>query len=113
MALTSVEREPGAFRATSPGLRLFLLCILSITLMVLDHRNQHLVGVRVAVEELRLQSRCFFDRGFAPAAAKQCAQQFLAVTDQNEVYRLSRHFALLVGAAARQVCDRRAKFVLA
>ncbi|MDP6435628.1 MAG: rod shape-determining protein MreC [Gammaproteobacteria bacterium] len=49
MALTTVEREPGSFRTASPGLRLILLCILSITLMVLDHRNEHLVGVRKAL----------------------------------------------------------------
>jgi len=49
MALTAVEREPGAFRTTSPGLRMFLLCVLAITLMVLDHRNQHLIGVRKAL----------------------------------------------------------------
>lgn len=49
MALTTVEREPGSFRSASPGLRLILLCILSITLMVLDHRNEHLVGVRKAL----------------------------------------------------------------
>jgi rod shape-determining protein MreC len=46
MALTSVEREPGIFRSTSPAVRLLLLCILAITVMVLDHRNQYLVGVR-------------------------------------------------------------------
>ncbi|MBS93475.1 MAG: rod shape-determining protein MreC [Chromatiales bacterium] len=49
MALTTVEREPGSFRSASPGLRLILFCILSITLMVLDHRNEHLVGVRKAL----------------------------------------------------------------
>lgn len=49
MALTTVEREPGSFRNASPGLRLILLCILSITLMVLDHRNEHLIGVRKAL----------------------------------------------------------------
>ena len=46
MALTSVEREPGHFRSTTSGFRMLLLCLLAIALMVLDHRNQHLVGVR-------------------------------------------------------------------
>ena len=46
MALTSVERDPGSFRSASPALRLILLVILSVTLMVLDHQNQHLIGVR-------------------------------------------------------------------
>ncbi len=49
MALTTVESEPGRFRSSSPGLRLVLLCILSIIFMVLDQRNQHLVDVRKAL----------------------------------------------------------------
>jgi len=46
MALTSVEREPGHFRSTTSGFRMLLLCLLAIALMVLDHQNQQLVGVR-------------------------------------------------------------------
>ena len=46
MALTSVEREPGELRSASTGVRCILLLILAVTLMVLDHRNQHLVEVR-------------------------------------------------------------------
>jgi rod shape-determining protein MreC len=46
MALTTVEREPGRFRSASPGFRLLLLSILSVTLMVMDHGNQHLTNVR-------------------------------------------------------------------
>ena len=49
MALTSVERDPGSMRSASPALRLVLLVILSVTLMVLDHRNQHLIEVRKAL----------------------------------------------------------------
>ena len=49
MTLTSVDREPGSFRTASPGLRFFLLTVLAITLMVLDHRDEHLVGVRKAL----------------------------------------------------------------
>lgn len=46
MALTSVDREPGQFRNASPGLQLILLGVIAITLMVLDHRNEYLTGVR-------------------------------------------------------------------
>lgn len=46
MALTSVEREPGQLRSASIGVRFILLLILAIALMVLDHRNEHLVEVR-------------------------------------------------------------------
>jgi len=52
MALTNVEREPGQFRNASPGLQLILLCIVSIVLMVLDHRNEYLTGVRKSLSVL-------------------------------------------------------------
>jgi rod shape-determining protein MreC len=46
MALRTPDSDQRAFRDTSPGLRLALLCIFSIALMALDNQNQHLVGVR-------------------------------------------------------------------
>jgi rod shape-determining protein MreC len=49
MALTSLERDPGTFRSASPAARLILLIFLSISLMVLDHRDQHLVSARKAL----------------------------------------------------------------
>ena len=52
MALTTVEREPGRFRSASPGFRLLLLSILSVTLMVMDHGNQHLTNVRKTLSVL-------------------------------------------------------------
>lgn len=52
MALTTVEREPGRFRNASLGLRLSALSLLSLTLMVLDHRNDFLTGVREALSVL-------------------------------------------------------------
>ncbi len=52
MALTTVDRELGRIRGASPGFRLLLISILSITLMVLDHGNQHLIQVRKALSIL-------------------------------------------------------------
>ena len=46
MALRTPDSDQRAFRDTSPGLRLTLLCIFSIGLMALDNQNQHLAGVR-------------------------------------------------------------------
>jgi rod shape-determining protein MreC len=46
MALRTPDSDPRAFRDTSLGLRLALLCIFSIGLMALDNQNQHLSGVR-------------------------------------------------------------------
>ncbi|MCP4089560.1 MAG: rod shape-determining protein MreC [Gammaproteobacteria bacterium] len=52
MTLTTVERKTGHFRSASPGFRLLLLSILSITLMVMDHHNQHLINVRTTLAVL-------------------------------------------------------------
>jgi len=46
MALNTVEREPGYFRNASPGLQVLLLSVVAVILMVLDHRNEYLSGVR-------------------------------------------------------------------
>ncbi len=52
MALTTVDREPGQFRNASPGLQALLLCVIAIILMVLDHRNEYLTGVRKGLSVL-------------------------------------------------------------
>ncbi|MGI9290658.1 MAG: rod shape-determining protein MreC [Gammaproteobacteria bacterium] len=54
MALSTIDREPGLFRQTSPGFRLLIATVLSITLMVLDHGNEHLIEVRKALSLLLL-----------------------------------------------------------
>jgi rod shape-determining protein MreC len=46
MALTTPDSEPRLFSGPGAGVRLVLLATLSIVLMVLDHRNQHLVQIR-------------------------------------------------------------------
>ncbi len=52
MALTTVDREPGQFRNASPGLQLIILGVISIVLMVLDHRNEYLTSVRKGLSVL-------------------------------------------------------------
>ncbi len=52
MALTTVDREPGQFRNASPGLQLIILGVIAIVLMVLDHRNEYLTGVRKGLSVL-------------------------------------------------------------
>jgi rod shape-determining protein MreC len=52
VALSTVDREPGRIRSASPGFRLLITAVLSITLMVLDHGNQHLIQVRMALSVL-------------------------------------------------------------
>lgn len=46
MALSTPDSEPRLFYGPGPALRLILLVTLAIVLMVLDHRNQHLVRIR-------------------------------------------------------------------
>ncbi len=49
MLLTTTEQELSSSRGITSGLRLTLICLLSLTLMVLDHQNQHLVEIREAL----------------------------------------------------------------
>jgi rod shape-determining protein MreC len=46
MALSTPDSEPRLFYGPGPGLRLILLVTLAVVIMVLDHRNQHLVRIR-------------------------------------------------------------------
>jgi rod shape-determining protein MreC len=82
MALTTVEREPGNLRSASPGLRCFLLCILAITLMVLDHRNEHLVGIRkvlsVALYPVEIIVSAPFDISRSVSESMETRSQLLA-----------------------------------
>jgi len=58
MALSTPDSDRRAFRNTAFGLRLIVLCILSVAIMVLDHNNQHLQTMRrilsAAVHPIRL-----------------------------------------------------------
>jgi len=58
MALTTADSDRRAFHTTGFGLRLAVLCILSVALMVLDHNNEHMKTVRrilsAAVHPVRL-----------------------------------------------------------
>ena len=49
MPLTTTEQELSSSRGVTSGLRLTLICLLSLILMVLDHQNQHLVKIREAL----------------------------------------------------------------
>ena len=49
MLLTTTEQELSSSRGVTSGLRLTLICLLSLILMVLDHQNQHLVKIREAL----------------------------------------------------------------
>ena len=46
MALSTPESEPRLFYGPGPGLRLLLIAGVSVALMVLDHRDQHLKDIR-------------------------------------------------------------------
>lgn len=58
MAYESEQARPLLLRGPSLGMRLFLLCVFSISLMVLDHQQHHLrsvrAGISVAIHPLRM-----------------------------------------------------------
>jgi len=65
MTLSTPDRDQRAFREPSVGLRLVLICVLSITLMALDQRNQHLEDVRRVLSAVTYPIRALIDAPFA------------------------------------------------
>lgn len=78
MALSTPDSEPRLFSGPGAGLRLLLLVALAVVLMVLDHRNQHLIRIRsyLAAGLYPLQEAVD-----APTQATRWAQENLASRD--------------------------------
>ncbi len=85
MALSTPDSEPRLFYGPGPGLRLILLVTLSIVLMVLDYRNQHLVRLRLLAGQAVYPLQQAVD---APFSAMRWAREHLAarerLIDENE-----------------------------
>lgn len=79
MALSTPDSEPRLFRGPGPGLRVILITTLSIVLMVLDHRNQHLVQIRSMIAEALYPLQQAVD---APFKATRWARDNLASRSQ-------------------------------
>lgn len=75
MALSTPESDQRAFRESGPGLRLVLICILSIALMALDKQNQHLQDIRRLLDAAAYPIRVAIN---APFAAARWADETLA-----------------------------------
>jgi len=65
MALSTPDSDQRDFRDTSPGLRLVLLCVFSISLMVLDNQNQNIQDVRRILSAATYPIRWLVDAPFA------------------------------------------------
>lgn len=79
MALSTPDSEPRLFYGPGPGLRLILLVTLAIVLMVLDHRNQHLVRIRGLAAAALYPLQAAVD---APITATRWAREHLAARSQ-------------------------------
>ena len=79
MALSTPDSAPRLFHGPGPGLRLTLLVTLAIVLMVLDHRNQHLVQVRNLFAAALYPLQQAVD---APVTAARWAQESLATRER-------------------------------
>ena len=88
MALSTPESDQRAFRESGPGLRLVLVCILSIALMALDKQNQHLQDIRRLLDAAAYPVRVAIN---APFAAARWIDETLAtrsrLIDDNEALR--------------------------
>jgi len=79
MALSTPDSEPRLFSGPGAGLRLVLLVTLAVVLMVLDHRNQHLVQIRNLMGEALYPLQQAVD---APFSATRWARSNLATREQ-------------------------------
>ncbi len=104
MALSTPDSDQRAFRNTGYGLRLIVLCILSVAIMVLDHNNDHLQTVRrilsAAVHPVRLVIDAPFSLGHwigdSTATRSELTNENRRLKDQNLIQsaRLQRLVAL-------------------
>lgn len=120
MALTTPDSDRRAFRNTGFGLRLVVLCILSVALMVLDHNNEHLTTVRrilsAAVHPIRVLIDAPFSLGhwIADRAATRSElrnkNRQLQAQNLMQSVRLQRQIALEAeNARLRALLDSTAK----
>lgn len=93
MALTTRDSEPRLFSGSAPGLRFVVLVALSIVLMVLDQREQHLLRLRSTLAAATYPLQQAVD---APFAAQRWIAENLAARGQliDENARLRREILL-------------------
>ena len=104
MELSTPDSDQRAFRNTGYGLRLVILCILSVAVMVLDHNNEHLKSMRqvlsAAVHPIRLVIDAPFSLGHwigdSVATRDELTDENHRLTEQNLIQsaRLQRYVAL-------------------
>jgi len=104
MALTTPDSDRRAFRNTGFGLRLVVLCILSVSIMVLDHNNKHTETIRrilsAAVHPVRLIIDAPFSLGHwigdSTATRSELTNENSRLKEQNLIQsaRLQRQVAL-------------------
>jgi len=120
MALSTPDSDRRAFHNTGFGLRLIMLCILSVAIMVLDHNGEHLKVVRrtlsAAVHPLRLIIDAPFSLGHwigdSAATRSELKDENLRLKEQNLIQsaRLQRQIALEAeNARLRALLDSTAK----
>ena len=120
MALTTPDSDRRAFRDTGFGLRLVALCILSVSIMVLDHNGEHLNTIRSLLSAVAHPIRLVIDAPFAlghwigdsAATRSELAEENRRLREQNLIQsvRLQRQVALEAeNARLRALLDSTAK----
>jgi len=104
MALTTPDSDRRAFRNEGFGLRLVVLCILSVSIMVLDHNDEHLKTIRsilsAVVHPIRLVIDAPFSLGHwigdSTATRSELSAENRRLKEQNLIQsaRLQRQVAL-------------------
>jgi len=99
MALPTRDSEPRLFSGPAPGLRLVVLVTLSIVLMVLDHRDQHLARIRGYLAAALYPLQEAVD---APFAAQRWMATNLAARDSLVAENGQLRREILLGSARLQ-----------
>jgi rod shape-determining protein MreC len=104
MALTTPDSDRRAFRNEGFGLRLVALCVLSVSIMVLDHNAEHLKTIRsilsAVVHPIRLVIDAPFSLGHwigdSTATRSELSEENRRLKEQNLIQsaRLQRQVAL-------------------
>lgn len=120
MALSTPDSDQRAYRNTGYGLRLVVLCVLSVGIMVLDHNNEHLTTVRAVLAAAMHPVRLIIDAPFSlghwigdnAATRDELTSENRHLKEQNLIQsaRLQRQIALEAeNARLRALLDSTAK----
>jgi len=102
MAFSTPDSDPRTFRELNPGPRMFIICMISIALMVLDTRNQTMQSIRSVLTTAVYPIRALID---APASLGQWLGESMSTRDTLQSENRQLNDRILVQNARLQRMD--------